>query len=330
MAPIAKPVLPAECFSKARAPAAHPVLTSETAFEQPRCVVAKDQEDPRAQVDSRSTSSGTATPLSSAADSSEALSLARRGLDGGLEFGEARVGVKNTFIQVALGRSPSLDGFFEERHTRSCPPSRQQSVERLLGPACEPQPPREGLLARAGAAAAEVVAPERCSGLGEQDASTSSSASTSEPSPAEGSGSQKQVLILGNVLKQPELGSPELPTVGSAQHRLGGCKPCAFAHTKGCENGVNCAFCHLCQPGERKRRQRQRTARQPEQQRPDVAAVAATAVRPGAQAVVANPVLCQPMMSRPVMTVVDSPVATPVVNNWQPANLCMVPVFRFC
>ncbi|CAE8595233.1 unnamed protein product [Polarella glacialis] len=54
--------------------------------------------------------------------------------------------------------------------------------------------------------------------------------------------------------------SPErlLPSVGSSAHRLGMCKPCAFAYTKGCGNGVNCPFCHLCLPGEKMRRRKDR------------------------------------------------------------------------
>jgi len=55
-----------------------------------------------------------------------------------------------------------------------------------------------------------------------------------------------------------ELGSPELPTVGSAGHRLGRCKPCAFVHRKGCDNGVDCRFCHICDADEKKRRQKVR------------------------------------------------------------------------
>merc|ERR1712183_673857 len=51
-----------------------------------------------------------------------------------------------------------------------------------------------------------------------------------------------------------ELGSPECPTVGSKGHRFADCKPCAFLYTKGCANGVQCSFCHLCEPGEKKKR----------------------------------------------------------------------------
>jgi len=50
-----------------------------------------------------------------------------------------------------------------------------------------------------------------------------------------------------------------LVSVGSAQHELGKCKPCAFVHRPvGCTDGVNCTFCHLCEPGERKRRQKEK------------------------------------------------------------------------
>lgn len=62
------------------------------------------------------------------------------------------------------------------------------------------------------------------------------------------------ILQLSEALESPELGTPQMPTVGSAFHGQGRCKPCAFLHTKGCSNGVDCQFCHLCQPGEKKRR----------------------------------------------------------------------------
>jgi len=35
------------------------------------------------------------------------------------------------------------------------------------------------------------------------------------------------------------------------------CKPCAwFHHARGCQRGANCEFCHLCPPGEIKRRKK--------------------------------------------------------------------------
>mmetsp|Transcript_78921 Transcript_78921/g.124600 ORF Transcript_78921/g.124600 Transcript_78921/m.124600 type:complete len:295 (-) Transcript_78921:162-1046(-) len=52
--------------------------------------------------------------------------------------------------------------------------------------------------------------------------------------------------------------SSALPTKGSAGHYAGKCKPCAFVFKDGCESGVNCEFCHLCAPGEKKRRKKDR------------------------------------------------------------------------
>jgi len=44
---------------------------------------------------------------------------------------------------------------------------------------------------------------------------------------------------------------------GSALHDIGKCKPCAFVHRPvGCMDGASCAFCHMCAPGEKKRRQK--------------------------------------------------------------------------
>lgn len=52
----------------------------------------------------------------------------------------------------------------------------------------------------------------------------------------------------------------DLPSLGSGGHGTGKCKPCAFLHTRGCDNGSACQFCHLCEPGEKKRRQKAKVA----------------------------------------------------------------------
>lgn len=57
----------------------------------------------------------------------------------------------------------------------------------------------------------------------------------------------------------PVLGSWLLPTIGSAGHPLRICKPCAFVNTKGCKDGVQCRFCHLCEVGEKKRRKKEKS-----------------------------------------------------------------------
>merc|ERR1719498_2389527 len=68
------------------------------------------------------------------------------------------------------------------------------------------------------------------------------------------------VLMLSDALPEPSLGSPDMPTVGSAGHNIGACKPCAFFYTRGCENGLQCTFCHLCPPDEKRKRQKEKVA----------------------------------------------------------------------
>lgn len=72
-------------------------------------------------------------------------------------------------------------------------------------------------------------------------------------------------------LDDPRLGTPELPTAGSAAHYLGTCKPCAFVN-RNCARGTECSFCHLCGPDERKRRRKEKIAylRQLRRSRDDV------------------------------------------------------------
>eukprot|EP00929_Paragymnodinium_shiwhaense_P063983 TRINITY_DN32017_c0_g1_i1.p1 TRINITY_DN32017_c0_g1~~TRINITY_DN32017_c0_g1_i1.p1 ORF type:complete len:247 (+),score=70.49 TRINITY_DN32017_c0_g1_i1:86-826(+) len=64
---------------------------------------------------------------------------------------------------------------------------------------------------------------------------------------------------LGLAEDDVELG--DLPSIGSAGHGRRRCKPCAFVLTKGCQNGRECRFCHLCEPGEKKRRLKEKRQR---------------------------------------------------------------------
>lgn len=56
-------------------------------------------------------------------------------------------------------------------------------------------------------------------------------------------------------LQQPPTGS--LPSVGSALHAIGGCRPCAwYWKPVGCNNNENCGFCHMCPQGATKVRKK--------------------------------------------------------------------------
>jgi len=183
--------------------------------------------------------------------------------------------VKNTFIDTELWRPSSLDGFLQERKIQSCPvsavnmpPGLEDEVQAVMAAA---------QISRAIDMAAltmeQVEELEECESEEEEkenfnktDAYPSFNLRAEAepfvmPSPALGvedyPAGEPAMLKLSEMLPEFELGSEMLPTLGSAAHRWGGCKPCAFAQTnQACRNGAECPFCHLCEPGEKKRRRK--------------------------------------------------------------------------
>lgn len=193
--------------------------------------------------------------------------------------------VKNTFIDEPIVRPLSLDEFLPDRRVQSCPVEPQLGLEERSATEYAEANAQQPLVravtkgatvlatAAADAAAAATSAaaawrgwwrPDDCayepeavahgpmSGFVPETDSMQMNATISQSAP--------QVLSLAEALVEPELGSAEMPTAGSAGHRLGTCRPCAFFHKGGCENGLQCTFCHLCDAGEKKRRQKQKIA----------------------------------------------------------------------
>merc|ERR1711972_773128 len=115
----------------------------------------------------------------------------------------------------------------------------------------------------AAAAASAAAAAARCWLQG----APHSSVGGSQTNNTQNGATNAPVLLLAEALAEPELGSPQMPTLGSVGHYARTCKPCAFYHTKGCSNGVECSFCHLCPAGEKKRRQKERSVTQREMHR---------------------------------------------------------------
>mmetsp|Transcript_136630 Transcript_136630/g.323695 ORF Transcript_136630/g.323695 Transcript_136630/m.323695 type:complete len:514 (-) Transcript_136630:14-1555(-) len=61
------------------------------------------------------------------------------------------------------------------------------------------------------------------------------------------------------------------PSVGSALHGTGECKPCAwFWKPKGCQNGAECRHCHLCPMGEIRQRKKAKDKHAKEDEQADV------------------------------------------------------------
>jgi len=70
-----------------------------------------------------------------------------------------------------------------------------------------------------------------------------------------------KLLRIADSLLEEQPDACGFPSFGSKDHSVGTCRPCAFLFTKGCQNGVQCEYCHLCPPGEKKRRQREKFVR---------------------------------------------------------------------
>lgn len=154
--------------------------------------------------------------------------------------------VRNTFIDTYATRSDSLEEFYKERMIHSEPVKDREEMGSEVGTVQESQPLREAVTAGAQAFMAAAA------GLWAQPEPTTSAQNV------DASRQAPRVLMLAEALQGPVLGSPELPTMGSAGHHTNTCKPCAFFYTKGCENGTQCVFCHLCPPDEKRRRQKEK------------------------------------------------------------------------
>lgn len=208
--------------------------------------------------------------------------------------------IRNTFLDFGPNRPPSLEGFYEERTIRSCPvsidgegdplgsallgaarsagsrasattPSKDEPARVLL-----PATPETELFSsfRSPLLNHDLLRPRKLEGSFDGALGTSGRTADAPSALDDDEGGDAdleddnemsnptgsvQVLRLADAINQPKIGSPDLPTQGSVGHRVGVCKPCAFLE-KGCTSGVDCRFCHLCGPDEKKRRKKEKLA----------------------------------------------------------------------
>lgn len=198
----------------------------------------------------------------------------------------SRLLIRNTFLAVPE-RSPSVERCLQ-RQCKSCPVSAPQSAAgsaRIEWHANKPSGLDFAVVAAASCLAMDLgcVAVQDLPGNSSTGNSSTGSGSlssvplqscagsTTAESEREGTSSAPQPMsgsflsddmpseISPSELDGPALGTPQFPCKGSALHRIGTCKPCAF-HCQGgpeaCKNGIECTFCHLCEPGEKKRRKK--------------------------------------------------------------------------
>mmetsp|Transcript_41372 Transcript_41372/g.107079 ORF Transcript_41372/g.107079 Transcript_41372/m.107079 type:complete len:257 (+) Transcript_41372:74-844(+) len=192
--------------------------------------------------------------------------------------------VRNTFIDCAEARPSSLDGFFEERLVASCPASKlsdpgqgeieeeNTNVEVTTAPST-----RQSAWAALQNAWASMTAGghsqrgsgqegKRAAGVSKAPGAKDSATPNSDASTATGATLEGAAAALAASSAAPpraaasEAAGALLPSAGSEGHYEGTCKPCAFVNAKGCKSGYSCQFCHLCDAGEKKRRQKEKRA----------------------------------------------------------------------
>mmetsp|Transcript_60442 Transcript_60442/g.167429 ORF Transcript_60442/g.167429 Transcript_60442/m.167429 type:complete len:258 (+) Transcript_60442:68-841(+) len=194
--------------------------------------------------------------------------------------------VQNTFLTSPEARPPSLEEFYEVRRVQSCPmgrigePSSWQEEEPLCTAAALPEGGRERrpyypgeqlvqkIKATLGRRARPAQEPAAQAALAPASSEVGKGARKAGGAAERrrgggGEGSECSTAAPSSPTSADELpgpGSAELPSLGSAGHFTGQCKPCVFVSKRGCKSGTACDFCHLCGPGEKKRRQRERRA----------------------------------------------------------------------
>jgi len=167
--------------------------------------------------------------------------------------------VRNTFIDTQVVRPLSLDDFFQERRIHSCPVATAEDVEDSRLEEIQEEVPTAQPLRRAITAGAHALMTNVATATGFWPAPEQ----RTSPKPVDNfyvSQPMPRVLMLSEALPEPILGSAEMPTIGSIGHSAGTCKPCAFFYTRGCENGAQCSFCHLCPADEKRKRQKEKLA----------------------------------------------------------------------
>jgi len=206
--------------------------------------------------------------------------------NGGMDFQyPTPLFISNTFLEVRPDRPASLEGFYQDREAYSCPTSGVSNgeparvmprgprrycpgevltrtalldTELPLGATVSSVPPGQAEILNASKMSADCMSLwPRTAQEPTSQCSTVDSAQEAHSKEYEGSSSTSAMEYEG-LPPDAELGSPAFPSVGSKAHYYEGCKPCAFMYKDGCRSGVGCSFCHLCEPGEKKRRKKEK------------------------------------------------------------------------
>lgn len=170
--------------------------------------------------------------------------------------------VRNTFIDTAAQLSPSLEGFYRQREVQTCPSShagRLLQVGLFQDVLLSPAPPQVLSTAPMAQAQAQPLAPPPVPAPAQAPLVAAAVLPTAAP-PATAPRFAGSAAAQTVSPPHPLAAERAVPSVGSALHASRQCKPCGFFYSKGCDNGAACTFCHVCPPGEKRRRQKEKFA----------------------------------------------------------------------
>lgn len=175
--------------------------------------------------------------------------------------------IKNTFLDIAPDRSPSLAPFFRERVVRSCPssPATRQSEELgFFTTAWSASTTDSRTRSSSPSSSADQYQATRSSSPsstgGDRVVGTKSTTSVYSAETVDTTSQGAELPLTWSAAVPTALisVSSPLPNPGSVGHHLGECDPCAFFNSGRCDKGERCTFCHLCDPEERKRRRKEK------------------------------------------------------------------------
>jgi len=183
--------------------------------------------------------------------------------------------VHNTFISTPVKIPPSLGGFYQPRRTRSWPSIEidKADIDIVVSDNAEAgfftskqvdDDDINQVSPVSTSAQAMTNAPWRRNAVDDRGTAAQVAGKDGRSSSSEGSNyleipapQAEAVLWFPDRWETHFLGSDELPSRGSSSHHIKKCKPCAFL-VKACRNGVECPFCHLCEPTEKRRRKKEK------------------------------------------------------------------------
>lgn len=199
---------------------------------------------PRGRLPLTATGGAVNSAVAAAASASAAAAAATRCLmRGRVPRDSSSPGVRQPVCNVPMQLPMYLDATTADVTPSPWSPVAQQPVFNLPAPPAHPAGFAAGVMPRASSPGAQKpILKLRLS----EEVSPGCAVVSSPPA----------ILRLADAIAEHPTDLAAIPTLGSASHSLGHCKPCAFYHSKGCENGTECPYCHTCPPGEKKRRQK--------------------------------------------------------------------------